>query len=77
MHTLNPIGKIRTPYKEKFAIPRQPSLAPDVVTELHLIDEVNNEATVRELEQFSHLWLLFLFDQNIEAGWKPTVRPPS
>lgn len=76
MHTLNPIGKVRTPYKEKFAIPRQPSLAPDVVTELHLIDEMNNEATVRELEQFSHLWLLFLFDQNIEAGWKPTVRPP-
>lgn len=76
MHTIKPVGKIHTPYKEKFAIPRQPSLAPDVVTELHLIGEMNNEATVRELEQFSHLWLLFLFDKNIEAGWKPTVRPP-
>ncbi|WP_261816830.1 tRNA (N6-threonylcarbamoyladenosine(37)-N6)-methyltransferase TrmO [Vibrio gallicus] len=76
MHTIEPIGTIHTPYKEKFAIPRQPNLAPDVITELHLIGEANNEASVRELEQFSHLWLLFLFDQNIEAGWKPTVRPP-
>ncbi|MCW1889299.1 hypothetical protein OK016_04790 [Vibrio chagasii] len=22
------------------------------------------------------MWLLFLFDKNLEAGWKPTVRPP-
>ncbi len=31
---------------------------------------------VRGIEQFSHLWILFLFDQNLAAGWKPTVRPP-
>ncbi|MFA0067854.1 tRNA (N6-threonylcarbamoyladenosine(37)-N6)-methyltransferase TrmO [Vibrio breoganii] len=76
MHAISPIGTIHTPYKEKFAIPRQPNLAPSVTTELHLKGEANTEAAVRELKQFSHLWLLFLFDQNIEAGWKPTVRPP-
>ncbi|GEA61755.1 tRNA (N6-threonylcarbamoyladenosine(37)-N6)-methyltransferase TrmO [Vibrio comitans] len=76
MHTISPIGTIYTPYKEKFAIPRQPNLAPSVTTELHLKGDANTEAAVRELKQFSHLWLLFLFDQNIEAGWKPTVRPP-
>lgn len=27
---LNPIGIIRSPYKEKFAVPRQPNLVPDV-----------------------------------------------
>ncbi len=31
---------------------------------------------MRGLKGFSHVWLLFLFDQNINAGWKPTVRPP-
>ncbi|PMK99751.1 tRNA-Thr(GGU) m(6)t(6)A37 methyltransferase TsaA [Vibrio breoganii] len=76
MHAISPIGTIHTPYKEKFAIPRQPNLAPSVTTELHLEGEANTEAAVRELKQFSHLWLLFLFDKNIEAGWKPTVRPP-
>ncbi|CAM2908630.1 tRNA (N6-threonylcarbamoyladenosine(37)-N6)-methyltransferase TrmO [Vibrio rarus] len=76
MHTISPVGTIHTPYKEKFAIPRQPSLAPSVITELHLSGAANTEAAVRELEQFSHLWLLFLFDQNLQAGWKPTVRPP-
>jgi tRNA-Thr(GGU) m(6)t(6)A37 methyltransferase TsaA len=76
MHQVLPIGLIKTPYKEKFAIPRQPNLAPSVVTELHLTGEANSEAAVRELDQFSHIWLLFLFDQNIDAGWKPTVRPP-
>ncbi|CAM3992082.1 tRNA (N6-threonylcarbamoyladenosine(37)-N6)-methyltransferase TrmO [Vibrio neonatus] len=76
MHTISPIGTIHTPYKEKFAIPRQPNLAPTVTTELHLVGEANTEASVRELKQFSHLWLLFLFDQNIDSGWKPTVRPP-
>ncbi|MEZ9877616.1 tRNA (N6-threonylcarbamoyladenosine(37)-N6)-methyltransferase TrmO [Vibrio breoganii] len=76
MHAISPIGTIHTPYKEKFAIPRQPNLAPSVTTELHLKGDANTEAAVRELKQFSHLWLLFLFDQNIEAGWKPTVRPP-
>ncbi|OBT06535.1 tRNA-Thr(GGU) m(6)t(6)A37 methyltransferase TsaA [Vibrio sp. UCD-FRSSP16_10] len=76
MHMISPIGTIHTPYKEKFAIPRQPNLAPTVTTELHLIGDANNEACVRELKQFSHVWLLFLFDKNIDAGWKPTVRPP-
>lgn len=76
MHQIASIGSIKTPYKEKFAIPRQPNLAPSVITELHLSGEANCEAAVRELDQFSHIWLLFLFDQNIDAGWKPTVRPP-
>ncbi|MGL5290902.1 MAG: tRNA (N6-threonylcarbamoyladenosine(37)-N6)-methyltransferase TrmO, partial [Vibrionaceae bacterium] len=27
-------------------------------------------------EQFSHLWLLVLFDQNLQKGWSLMVRPP-
>ncbi|RXJ72492.1 tRNA (N6-threonylcarbamoyladenosine(37)-N6)-methyltransferase TrmO [Veronia nyctiphanis] len=75
-HTISPVGYIRSPYKEKFAVPRQPGLAPSAVASVALTADANNEDTVRGLEQFSHLWLLFLFDQNIEKGWTPTVRPP-
>ncbi|MDD1784436.1 tRNA (N6-threonylcarbamoyladenosine(37)-N6)-methyltransferase TrmO [Enterovibrio sp. ZSDZ35] len=75
-YSLNPIGTIHSPYKEKFAVPRQPGLAPSAVASISLIGDANNEDTVRGIEQFSHLWVLFLFDQNLEQGWTPTVRPP-
>ena len=28
------------------------------------------------MEQFSHLWLIFQFDQIQQGKWQPTVRPP-
>lgn len=74
--TFSSIGTIFSPYKEKFAIPRQPNLAPAGEGELHLIAPYNNPETVRGLEQFSHLWLLFIFHQTEQQGWHPTVRPP-
>lgn len=75
-YQIEPIGIIRSPYKEKFAVPRQPGLVPSARSEIVLQGEANALEAVRGLEQFSHLWLLFLFDQNLEAGWRPTVRPP-
>ncbi|WED22469.1 tRNA (N6-threonylcarbamoyladenosine(37)-N6)-methyltransferase TrmO [Vibrio sp. JC009] len=75
-HLINPIGTIKSPYKEKFAVPRQPRLAPSATARIELLGEANNPESVRGLEEFSHLWLLFLFDQNLQAGWTPTVRPP-
>ena len=75
-YQIEPIGIVRSPYKEKFAVPRQPGLVPSARSEIVLQGEANAIEAVRGLEQFSHLWLLFLFDQNLEAGWRPTVRPP-
>ncbi|MGF1684299.1 tRNA (N6-threonylcarbamoyladenosine(37)-N6)-methyltransferase TrmO [Photobacterium minamisatsumaniensis] len=75
-YQIEPIGVIRSPYKEKFAVPRQPGLVPSARSEIVLQGEANVIEAVRGLEQFSHLWLLFLFDQNLDAGWRPTVRPP-
>jgi len=43
---------------------------------VRLVEAANCLESVRDIEQFSHVWLLFLFDKNLEAGWKPTVRPP-
>ncbi|EOD81123.1 hypothetical protein D515_04617 [Grimontia indica] len=75
-YSLTPVGHIESPYKEKFAVPRQPGLAPSALASIVLEGEACNEDTVRGIEQFSHLWVLFLFDQNLEQGWTPTVRPP-
>jgi tRNA-Thr(GGU) m(6)t(6)A37 methyltransferase TsaA len=74
--TLHPIGIVNSPYKEKFAIPRQPGLVNAAKGTITLLNEVNNIDSVRELEQFSHIWLLFIFHGTQNQGWKPLVRPP-
>ncbi|WP_140920777.1 tRNA (N6-threonylcarbamoyladenosine(37)-N6)-methyltransferase TrmO [Limnobaculum xujianqingii] len=73
---IEPIGVIRSPYKEKFAVPRQPGLVQDGGGELLLLPPYNQPEAVRGLEQFSHIWLLFVFHQTQDGGWRPTVRPP-
>ncbi|ANI84424.1 tRNA (N6-threonylcarbamoyladenosine(37)-N6)-methyltransferase TrmO [Kosakonia oryzae] len=70
------IGVIRSPYKEKFAVPRQPGLVKHGGGELHLLPPYNQPDAVRGLEGFSHLWVLFVFHQTMDGGWRPTVRPP-
>lgn len=70
------IGVIRSPYKEKFAVPRQPGLVKHGSGELHLIAPYNHAEAVRGLDAFSHLWVLFIFHQTMNGGWRPTVRPP-
>lgn len=70
------IGVIRSPYKEKFAVPRQPGLVKSATGELHLLAPYNQADAVRGLEAFSHLWVIFVFHQTMEGGWRPTVRPP-
>ncbi len=70
------IGTVESPYKEKFAIPRQPGIVSAAQGKVILHGLANNIDTVRGLEQFSHLWLLFVFHGTQEQGWKPLVRPP-
>jgi len=74
--TLRPIGIVNSPYKEKFAIPRQPGLVNAAKGTVRLLGDVNNSDSVRELEQFSHIWLIFVFHGTQSQGWKPLVRPP-
>lgn len=73
---LEPIGIIHSPYKEKFAVPRQPGLVTDGGGELHLLPPYNQPEAVRGLEKFSHIWVVFIFHQTQDGGWHSTVRPP-
>ena len=74
--TLNYIGRVNSPYKEKFAIPRQPGLVSAARGSITLLSTANNQDLVRGIEQFSHLWLIFVFHGTQQQGWKPLVRPP-
>lgn len=75
MH-INPIAYIRSGYKEKFGIPRQPGLVSSMQSRIELINECSSPDAVRGLEGCSHLWLVFIFSECVDKGWKPTVRPP-
>jgi tRNA-Thr(GGU) m(6)t(6)A37 methyltransferase TsaA len=73
---IQPIGTIHTPYKEKFAIPRQSGIAKSAEGNITFLDEFNDPNYLRGIEQFSHLWLLFHFHQTADKGHSPLVRPP-
>ncbi len=71
-----PIGIIHSCFKEKFGIPRQAGLVPAARASLELLPPYNRPEAVKGLEDFSHLWVLFVCHQCLRDGWTPTVRPP-
>lgn len=76
LFTLSTIGILRSCYKEKFGVPRQPRLVTEALAELVLSAPYNNLDALREIETFSHIWLIFIFNQTQHREWKPLVRPP-
>lgn len=76
MHSVSPVGIVRSCFKEKFAIPRQPHLAPAARGVLELLPPFDQGEAVQGLEQVSHVWLLFLFHQTLEDKPRLKVRPP-
>ena len=74
--TIEPIAYIRSDFKEKFGIPRQSLRAPSLLARVVFLPPYNNADALREMEGFSHLWLLFDFSKTRSEGFSPTVRPP-
>ena len=75
-YTFSAIGTLRSPFREKFGIPRQPGLAPHAISRLILRPDCATADCLAGLEGFSHLWLTFVFHATLEQGWQPGVRPP-
>ena len=75
-HSVSPVGFVRSCFKEKFAIPRQPQLAPAARGVLELLPPFDQGDAIQGLEQVSHVWLLFLFHQALEDTPRLKVRPP-
>ena len=73
-YDLSPIGTIQTPFTQKLGIPRQPGLAPSAVGTIILNKDFAREDTLRELETFSHVWIMFWCHQS--ESWRETIRPP-
>ena len=74
--TLRPIARIQSDFSEKFGIPRQSGLVGALRARVVFAPEYRVREAFRGLEGFTHIWLVWGFSQNVEAGWSPTVRPP-
>lgn len=73
---LKQIATIHTDFGEKFGIPRQSGIVPELEGTIVFEPEFRNPDAVRGIEVFSHLWLIWGFSENVREGWSATVRPP-
>jgi tRNA-Thr(GGU) m(6)t(6)A37 methyltransferase TsaA len=72
--TLVVIGRVRSPWPQKFGVPRQSGLTRAVEAQIELDRELIPAEALRGLASVSHVWILSWFDQC--TSWRPTVRPP-
>lgn len=73
---IKPIAEIYTDMPEKFGIPRQSGLVGELVGKIVFKPEYRIREALNGIEEFSHLWLIWQFSENVRDGFSPTVRPP-
>lgn len=73
--SMRPIGVVESCFGEKFGTPRQSGIVPGAHGKIVFSSEVDRGAC-RGLEEFSHVWIIFLFDQVGEDEVRWFVRPP-
>ena len=76
MPEITPIGTIRSIFREKFGIPRQSGLCPTVRGQVVLPKTDFNIEALKDLEDYSHIWIIFQFHQLKKSPDKAKIRPP-
>ena len=74
--TIKPIAYIRNDFTEKFGIPRQGGLIPELKAKIIFTADYRDPEALRAIETYSHLWLIWGFSANKDRDFHPTVRPP-
>ena len=70
------IARMKSDFATKFGIPRQSGLVEELRSTIVFEPEFRNPDTLRGIEDFSHLWLIWQFSEAVRTEWSPTVRPP-
>lgn len=75
--SFDPIGTIKTVFSDKRAVPRQASVASELLSRIELNPMIinNPEHSLEGLDSFSHIWILYHFHRNA-AHFKTKVAPP-
>lgn len=75
-YEIAPIAHIRSDFSQKFGIPRQSGLVGALEARIVFEPPYRRMEALREIEGFSHLWLIWQFSQALISDFRPTVRPP-
>lgn len=70
------IATIRSPFKQKFGIPRQSGVITRIHSQLEFENDFGSDEAIDGLGEFSHLWIIFQFHQSLHNNEKLSVRPP-
>lgn len=73
MFALNPIGTVRSPYSDRTQVPKGPGAQHDAEGVLDIRPEL--EAGLTDIEGFSHLYVIWIFDRA--DGCDLISRPPT
>lgn len=73
---MKPISLIKTPFHEKFGVPRQSLLISEAIGVMSFPKNDYYHEAFRGIEDSSHLWLVFVFHQVNENQLNGLVRPP-
>lgn len=74
--SMNVIARMKSDFPTKFGIPRQSGLVDTLHSTIIFQPEYRNPDSLRGLEDFSHLWIIWQFSEAVRDSWSPTVRPP-
>ena len=70
------LARMHSDFATKFGIPRQSGLVEELRSTIVFEPEFRNPDALRGIEDYSHLWILWLFSEAVRQGWSPSVRRP-
>ena len=70
------IARIHNDFHSKFGIPRQSGLASGMLSTVVFEKPYRDPESLRGIEAYSHLWLIWHFSESERDTFSPTVRPP-
>lgn len=73
---ISPIARMESDFPTKFGIPRQAGIVSELQSRIVFEPEYRDMEAFRGIEEFSHIWVIWQFSENLKGGWSPTVRPP-
>lgn len=74
--SINIIARMHSDFATKFGIPRQSGLVEELRSTIVFEPEYRNNDSLRGIQDFTHLWIIWQFSEAVRQGWSPTVRPP-
>ncbi len=74
--SIRPIAHMQSDFPTKFGIPRQSGLVDELRSTIVFEPEFRNPDTLRGIDGYSHLWIIWQFSEAVRTEWSPTVRPP-